>query len=73
MRCGRPVQALGHPVQLRHAVPAAQRPGVARAEPVGGPGQLLQRPGQPPGLQQRQHDGHRHREQRQAADQQRPP
>jgi len=67
------VEALGDLVEFRYPVAAPERPGIARAEPVGCPGEFLKRPGEPPRLQ----DGERHRnadgEQRERADQQQRP
>jgi hypothetical protein len=65
----RAVQPLGQPVELGHAVPAAQWARVADAEPVGRAGQFFQRPGQPPGLQHGQRHRHRQGGQRKPADQ----
>ena len=65
----RAVQPFGQPVQLGHPVPAAQRARVTQAEPVGRAGEFLQRPGQPPRLQDGQRHRHRHRGQGQRADQ----
>ena len=68
---GRAIQALGHPVKLLHPVPAAERAGIAGAQPVRRSGQLLQRPGQSACLQQAQHhrdaDGQQRRARRSAA------
>ena len=52
IRCADPSSPFGHPVEFGHPVPAPERARVARAEPVRGAGEFLQRPGQPPRLQQ---------------------